>query len=238
LIDIQRFETLGSTNDELMRQAHAGAPDGKWIYTDIQTQGRGRQGRQWISTQGNLFCSTLVRLPEQNKALSQLSFVAALAVHDFVAQYIPLTRIKWPNDILCDGQKIAGILLETHTGANASSWVVIGIGINLAQAPSGLERPVTSLKAMTGVAPLLPQSVEFLAHKFQAWRDQWAHNGFDAIRQAWLARATGIGAQVNVRIGQEQHTGIFEGLDGDGALLLRLDSGALRVVHAGEVFEV
>jgi BirA family transcriptional regulator, biotin operon repressor / biotin---[acetyl-CoA-carboxylase] ligase len=238
LIGIQRFSTLDSTNDELMRQAHTGAPDGKWIYTDIQTQGRGRQGRQWISTEGNLFCSTLVRIAQQNKSLSQLSFVAALAVHDLVAYYIPSARFKWPNDIVCNGQKIAGILLETHTGAHASQWVVIGIGINLAQVPSGLERPVTSIKAITGAAPLLPECMEALVQKFQTRREQWEQTGFETIRQAWLARATGIGAQVSVSVGQEQQTGVFEGLDGEGALLLRLDSGVLRVVHAGEVFEV
>jgi BirA family transcriptional regulator, biotin operon repressor / biotin---[acetyl-CoA-carboxylase] ligase len=238
LSDIQCFDTLESTNDEMMRQAHAGTTDGKWILAHEQTAGRGRRGREWQSQRGNLFCSTLVRFSAGQFRQAQLSFVASLAVHDVIASYVQGANVKWPNDILCTGRKIAGILLEAHTHASTAGWIVIGIGVNLAHAPQNLERPVTSIALEMGTAPPALIFAEQLASSFVQWRNAWEQVGFEPIRDAWLARAAGVGARVRVDFGSEQLLGMFEDLAPDGALILRLDSGVQRVVHAGEIFEV
>ncbi len=238
MIEIQCFDTLGSTNDEMMRQAHEDAPDGHWILAHVQTSGRGRRGSDWLSQRGNLFCSTLVRFSAGQFLHAQVSFVTALAVHEVISNYVPSAHVKWPNDILCTGQKIAGILLEAHMQAHKHGWVVIGIGVNLAHTPQNLARRVTSIAQENGTAPAALVFAGQLAVSFAQWRNAWERGGFEEIRHAWLARATGIGTRIRVDLGAEQLFGVFEDLAQDGALILRLDTGAHRVVHAGEIFEV
>ncbi|MFZ4382710.1 MAG: biotin--[acetyl-CoA-carboxylase] ligase [Sandarakinorhabdus sp.] len=144
-----------------------------------------------------------------------------------------LFTLKWPNDVLLNGTKCAGILLERQGSA-----LVIGIGINLAQHPEGTERPATSLAA-AGLPVAQPLAVlETLATRFAHWRQFWAQDGFAPIHTAWLARAHGLGQRMIARLGTEAPEGVFDGLAADGALLLRLDDGSVRIVHAGEVFAI
>ena len=141
--------------------------------------------------------------------------------------------LKWPNDVLLNGMKCAGILLERQGSA-----LVIGIGINLAQHPEGTERPATSLAAAGLPVPLPMDVLTILAARFAHWRHIWAFDGFAPIRAAWLERAAGLGGRMVARLGAEAPEGVFDGLAQDGALLLRLDDGAVRAIHAGEVFAV
>ena len=232
---VTRLASVGSTNDWLLEHA-ATLPDGHWVIADRQTAGRGRRGRAWSDGAGNLMASVLVRA---EGAVQQLSFVAALALFDALiasggqgsATPAPRLSLKWPNDVLLDGVKVSGILLE-----RAGDAVVIGFGVNIVSHPEGTERPATSLLAAGWPAIAPAELLAQLMPAFASARAEWATAGFGAIRQRWLAHAAGIGDRIAARLGTETLEGRFEGLAGDGALELRLDDGSLRPVHAGEVF--
>lgn len=225
------LDTVGSTNDWLADRK--GAADGMWVRANTQHGGRGRRGRLWVSEPGNLYASTLARRRAGDGPAQQLSFVAALALADALDTFVPAKRItlKWPNDVLLDGFKCAGILLEGQGAAT-----IIGFGVNLASHPDFVERPATSIRA-AGIAPPTPaEFLEPLRSSFAALRDLWRDAGFVTIRKAWLARAAGLGEPLVARLGSETITGRFEDLGVDGALQLRLEDDSLRSVHAGEVF--
>lgn len=219
----------GSTNDWIAECPE----DGLWVRADRQTAGRGRRARAWTSETGNLFASTFATPQPGEGPAQQLSFVAANALLDAVARWVPHDRLslKWPNDLLLDGVKLAGILLEGHP-----QGVVIGFGVNLVHFPEGTERPATSLAAAGIVPPTAREACETLAEAFAAHRLRWREQGFAATRADWLAAAAGIGKPMVARIGNAETAGTFEGLAADGALLLRLPDGGSRPIHAGEVF--
>jgi BirA family biotin operon repressor/biotin-[acetyl-CoA-carboxylase] ligase len=221
---------VGSTNDWLMARA-AALPDGHWVITDRQTAGRGRRGRAWNDGAGNFMGSVLVLA---DGPVQQLSFAAALALHDALSDVTGQPQrfsLKWPNDVLLDGTKCAGILLERQ-----GTSLVIGIGVNLAHHPDGTERPATSLAAAGLPVPQPAALLAALAPAFARWRATWQAQGFAPLRQAWLARASGVGGRIVARLGSESPEGRFAGLAEDGALLLRLDDGNTRAIHAGDVF--
>ena len=220
---IRTVPETGSTNDDVAALAREGAPEGLWLRADRQSGGKGRQGRAWQSPSGNLHASTLVRLQPGDPPAPTLALVAAVALHEAVRRHAPGARIKWPNDLLVDGAKLAGILLERQGNA-----VVVGFGVNLAQHPEDLDRPATSLKPP--VAPDL--FLERLAAVFASWLGIWRSEGLAPIRAAWLAAAHPIGAALTT----SDSRGTFDGLDESGALRLRLEDGALRIIHAGDVF--
>jgi BirA family biotin operon repressor/biotin-[acetyl-CoA-carboxylase] ligase len=187
---------------------------------------------------------TLLLQPQASpRKAAELSFVAALAVHDAVDGLLPPAlrgdlKLKWPNDLLYDGKKLAGILLESSGIAGGElAWLAIGIGINLARFPEGVEYPATSLAALgiTGVTPA--DALERLADAFDRRIRQWQEvQGFAAIREAWLARAAGLGGPITVRLVDETFEGTFVGLGTDGALEVRTSTGEIRQVSAGDVF--
>lgn len=219
-----------STNDDVAALALAGAPHGLWLRAEVQTGGKGRQGRSWVSPPGNLYASTLVRLMPGDPPAPTLALVAAVALDQLVAGYVGEARlsIKWPNDLLIDGAKLAGILLE-----RAGDAVVVGFGLNLASYPEGLERPATSLAA-AGLDPPDPGvSLSDLAESFARWLGRWRSEGLEPIRRQWLKRAHPVGAALAAGDGLR---GLFDGLDEDGALRLRLADGSVHVMHAGDVF--
>jgi BirA family biotin operon repressor/biotin-[acetyl-CoA-carboxylase] ligase len=203
------------------------------VFADAQTGGRGRRGRAWSSLPGNLFASVAVRPQHGEGPAQQLSFVAVLALAQALQDWVEAERltVKWPNDLLLDGVKVAGILLEKQ-----GDTCIIGFGVNLAAHPSDSERPATSLAA-AGVQPPLPAvALDALAAQFSLVRAEWRLRGFQPVRQVWLRRAAGLGQPLVARLGTETLTGVFEGLADDGALQLRLDNDQVRAVHAGEVF--
>lgn len=213
--------------------AREGAAEGIWLRADGQQGGRGRHGRAWVSPPGNLYASTLVRLRSGDPPAHTLAMVAAVALDQVIQAYIPAERlmIKWPNDVLADGGKISGILLDGLGDA-----VVVGIGVNLAHHPTDVDRVATSIAAYTA-APEPQHFLSDLVDSFAHWLARWRGEGLGAIIQRWLARAHAVGTALTVRSPDgERIEGLFDGLDNDGALRMRLAGGEMRVMHAGDVF--
>ncbi|HLI21472.1 MAG TPA: biotin--[acetyl-CoA-carboxylase] ligase [Stellaceae bacterium] len=231
-------ERVASTSDEAKDLAAAGAPAGTLVWARAQSAGRGRQGRGWISPAGNFYASLLLRPAVPIAIAAQLGFVAALAVSDACLALAPEAAIalKWPNDVLLDGRKLAGILLESQASAGgALDWLVIGIGINLATYPTDADYRATALSA-TGADAAPETMLETVAAALLDWYGRWQDGaGFAAIRSAWLARAAGLGQAICVRLPGSTIEGRFAGLDTDGALLLDSAAGRRRIA-AGEVF--
>ena len=230
-------EVLGSTNAEALRLARQGERGPLWIAADRQTAGRGRRGRAWISPRGNLYASLLLTDPAAAEHWSQLSFVAALAMHDAVvevaAELKPLLTIKWPNDLLLAGAKLGGILIEAESGISA---VAVGIGVNCASHPADTEFPAADLAA-AGAAVSAAALFGALSVKMVGRLAQWnAGAGFSTIRADWLARAAGVGESVRVRLAEGELVGRFEALDESGAVVLRLPDGNTTTIAAGDVF--
>jgi BirA family transcriptional regulator, biotin operon repressor / biotin---[acetyl-CoA-carboxylase] ligase len=229
---------IDSTNDDVSRRAAAGAADGLWVRADQQSKGRGRQGRAWVSEpDGNLYCSTLVRPQRDEPPMQQLSFVAALAVFDTLAPYVSQLQLKWPNDVLAGGAKLAGILLESG-GTQTAPWLVIGIGINLRSHPENIERAATNVYAQSGTLFEPGTLINALADHFEAWRAHWRNSGFAPVKEAWLSACHLLGTPLVARVGQAAINGVFAGLGDDGALLLQLESGEIRPIYAGDVFGI
>lgn len=236
------FARVTSTNDEALRLGPAlGGP--AWIMAHEQTQGRGRRGRGWTMPAGNL-AATLVLRPRGGLATAaQLSFVAALALYDALALAAgPRARlaIKWPNDVLLNQGKVAGILLESAGAGQADSLVAVGIGVNLAVAPDSAQVeqgavPPVSLLQETGHRIAPDEFLDLLAPAFAHWQHQLDTYGFPVIRNAWIARAGRIGQHVTARMGNYQEQGIFEGVDDTGALLLATETGR-RAIPAADIF--
>ena len=231
------YEALGSTNAEALARARAGERGPMWISAQSQSGGRGRRGSTWTSPPGNLYASLLLSEPSSPEHAAQLSFVAALALHDAVAECAPQVgpqlSVKWPNDLLLGGAKLSGILIE---GESAPAFaVVIGFGVNCAGHPSDTPYPATDLAAAgVLVAPekLLAGLAVAMARRLAQWQ---RGQGFAAIRADWLKRAAGLGGDIRVRLPDRELNGLFEGLDDSGRLLLRGPAG-LATVTAGEVF--
>ncbi len=236
---IETFEALDSTNAEARRRAEAGNPGPVWITALAQTAGRGRRGRDWQTPSGNLAATLLLPTDKAAGEAAQISFVAALAAADLAEAYLGsnVAALKWPNDLLIQGRKAAGILVESGALPDGRLWLAVGIGINLVHAPENLERPATAFAAhMSGEPPTPREALEILAAAFERWRQVWVQVGFAPIAKAWTARAHGLGQACEARLPNQTHRGIAEGLDIDGALRLRLDGGAVLRITAGDVF--
>ena len=236
------FDTLDSTNAEARRRAEAGERGPVWLLARHQSAGRGRRGRTWDGGHGNLTATLLMTLDRSAGEAGALAFVTALAVGRMADNFVPpsLIRFKWPNDILLDGHKLSGALIESGPAVAGGLWLAVGVGVNLATYPTEVERPATALKnhLSHGViqAPSQDQAMDVLSRTFDVVLGQWLAEGFAPIREAWLARAVGIGGPCTARLAHETVVGTAEGLDVDGALLLRLPTGALRRIAAGDVF--
>ena len=233
------YTSVGSTNDEAKRLARAGAPAQTCIWACEQTAGRGRRGRVWSSPPGNLYASLILRPDCPPSRAAQLGFVAALAIGGGLGAVHPGLRAlayKWPNDVLVNTRKIAGILLEAETNALARpAFLVVGVGVNLTSSPKQAEYPATSL-AEEGRGKLSPARMlaEF-CRCFAGWERCWREEGFAAVRKAWLANAASHGELIRVRLERETLYGRFLDIDEEGTLLLECPGGCHHI-SAGEVF--
>ena len=236
------LDQTDSTNAEARRRAEAGDAGPLWIAARRQTAGRGRRGRTWESDAGNLFATLLLTTRKSPAEAAQVTFVAALAVAGLLDAWAPpsLVTIKWPNDVMLAGQKAAGVLIESGAHPAGGLWLAVGVGVNLVHAPTGMERPATSLvqhlRADVGAAPAIETGIAALAAEFAVWLGRWETLGFEPILDAWQARAVGLGGPAIARLGHETVTGCAEGVAPDGALKLRLADGSLRLISAGDVF--
>ncbi len=232
------YDTLGSTNAEALALARGGEAGPLWVTAARQTAGRGRRGNAWTSEPGNLYASLLLTDAVPAGKAPELCFVAALALHDVVSALAPALRprVKWPNDLLLDGAKFAGILIEAETTQGSASAVVIGFGVNCAHHPSDTPYPATDLAA-NGVAVTLDALLAELSRAMQTRLEEWDRGaGFAATRADWLTRAAGIGGDIVVRLPDREVAGTFETLDRIGRLMLRLPAGTLEAITVGEVF--
>ena len=213
------YDTLGSTNAEALALARGGEAGPLWVTAARQTAGRGRRGNAWTSEPGNLYASLLLTdaVPAGNAPALR-------------------PRVKWPNDLLLDGAKFAGILIEAETTQGSASAVVIGFGVNCAHHPSDTPYPATDLAA-NGVAVTLDALLAELSRAMQTRLEEWDRGaGFAATRADWLTRAAGIGGDIVVRLPDREVAGTFETLDRIGRLMLRLPAGTLEAITVGEVF--
>jgi BirA family biotin operon repressor/biotin-[acetyl-CoA-carboxylase] ligase len=223
-------DSVGSTNDEAAHLADNGAAEGTVVWAREQTGGRGRRGRRWVSPVGNLYSSTILRPDCAAPHAAELGFVAALAVADVIPAAREV-RVKWPNDVLVDGGKIAGILLESAIAQTGRvEHVVVGIGINVGFAPQlpEMRYPGAALGGSVEVA------LEKFTHALAVRLVEWRRDGFEVVRAAWLAKAGPIGTEVDVKLGDELVRGRFAGLDREGALLLDTAAGPRKIV-SGEL---
>ena len=248
---LESLGTTGSTNAEARLRAQQGESGPLWITAIAQTQGRGRHGRTWISPPGNLYASLLLRDPSPFEQAPQLAFVAALALRDAVAletkALAPQLKFKWPNDLLLDGRKCAGILIEGEATPDGEAGkrfvVVIGVGVNCSSHPptgdtgdGSIGFPATDLKAH-GVAIAPEQLFERLSATMCRRLAQWDRGlGFPVILDDWLTHAGGIGKSIAVRNGDAEMQGRFVGLDHAGRLVLERPDGGITKIAFGDVF--
>lgn len=232
---IDTVAEIPSTNGALLARIGGGEAlrEGDWLVADRQSAGRGRAGRSWSDGFGNFMGSTVVNLRGSDPLPQTLALVAGLALHETVGAIAPSVTdlcLKWPNDLLVGAAKLAGILLERQRDA-----VVIGIGVNLAQAPEVPDRPTVSL-ADLGIDISRDQFAADLAARLRDAIDRWHYGEWPLLRQQWLSRALPTGTLVSVK--DSDHgtiMGAFAGIDDDGAALLRLADGAVRAIHAGDI---
>ncbi len=230
----RHYATIDSTNLEAHRLFAAGERGPVFLLADEQTAGRGRLNRHWASAQGNCYSTVIMPLNADLQSVSQISFVVALAVADTVRQQSNATpQLKWPNDVLVQGAKIAGILCEVLSSAPLT--VAIGCGINVAHAPVGLNYPATSLAALGGSA-----SRDAVFQTYQArlmyWLNEWQlGQGFSIIRATWLQQALGLGETISMRSADDHLTGRFEGITEHGAVILKPPHGPPHILHAGDL---
>lgn len=227
---LRMHESLPSTSDLLLRLAAAGEPEGLAVMARRQTGGRGRDGRAWSSPEGNLYLSLLLRPGAPAREAGQWALLAALVVAEGLAPFTPdpaALRLKWPNDVLLGEAKLAGVLCESAaTPDGRLDWLVLGIGANLAEAPSLPDRPTACL------GPVPPEQVACaMLHALERLRRQWQAEGFGALREAWMARGPEMHAPLTLRGGR---SGAYAGLGEDGRLLLAAE-GKLHAVVSGEV---
>lgn len=232
------LQEVGSTADLLRERAEAGAPERLAIMAARQVSGRGQLGRPWRSPEGNLYLSLLLRPAEPMRHLQEWAILVAVAIGTALDPFLPnpaRLRLKWPNDVLVEGAKLVGVLTEAAAGPEGEiAWLAFGIGANLAVAPDLPDRATTSLLRESGKAPMPEELAPALMAAIDHWRARRQSEGFEVVRQAWLARGPALGAPLSLRQPGGVVQGGFAGLAGDGRLLLRTPRG-LEAFVTGEV---
>ncbi len=234
------YDVLGSTNDTAKAFAREGAGHGLAIWAREQSRGRGRQGRDWRSPPGNLYLSVVLQPDVALERLGEVSFVVAIAVAEAIAGAIAdpgLVRLKWPNDILIAGGKVAGILMETESAPSGGvQWLVLGLGVNVVSAPVGLPYRAVALAEYGSRLDCAAMAAAVLIRLDALWR-LWVDDGFEPIRAHWRALGHRPGDRLSVRQGEGTIEGAFVDLDADGALVMETATGPIRIM-AGDVFPV
>ncbi len=227
--DLHRHAVLSSTMDEARALALAGAPEGTMVQADEQTAARGRFGNAWVCQTGNLYMTIVLRPAAPVRDVAQLSFATALALAEAVNR--PDLTLKWPNDVLAGGRKLAGILLEMESGrGDKADFLLIGIGVNIVGAPEG-----RAYVNEYGLAMTADDVRDGFFAALEKWYGIWAQNGFAPVREAWLKRAHGLGGLVTARMARESVQGHFHGIDANGALMLMQEDGTLRPVASADI---
>ena len=238
---VETFEEIDSTILEARRRADRGEVGPVWLIARRQTAGRGRRGRAWVTIDGNLFATLLFATSRPPQDIALLSFAAGLAIAETLETFgarAPAT-LKWPNDVLIGGAKASGILLDSGAlPGGAGAWAALGFGVNLAGAPKAIDQATISLREATAPDTQTPEPLEFFAALrpcLEGWFMRLATEGFEPLREAWLARAHGLGQAARVIQGAEPITGQLVGLSQRGELELETPNGR-RLISAGDVY--
>lgn len=236
------LKETGSTNSDAFRLAEEGAPEGTVVVAEAQTGGKGRRGRAWSSPAGvNLYCSVILRPGVMPHEAPQLTFLSAVAVARTIERVTGLLpEIKWPNDVLMGGRKVAGLLNEMSAETDAINFVILGLGVNLnmtlAQFPHDLRHPATSLFLESGQRVDRTGFAATMLNELDGLYADFVAHGFDPVREEWRSRCNARGREVVVSdAGSEVVRGMFNGIDGDGALLVRLPDGRIERILSGDV---
>lgn len=242
--DVVLLDEVDSTMNEAARRAPPNRPT--WIVAKRQTKARGRRGHSWHHPDGNFAGTWLIAPGRLASEVALTSFVAALALYEALAVYVDRERLalKWPNDVLLDQRKIAGILLESSGQGGVIDWLAVGIGVNLASAPSAMDLPDSAVPpislAEAGPDPAIPLTPEellsHLAEGMARWNRMLTDHGFDPLRRLWLQRAARLGETITARTSRDSWTGIFETVDESGHLVLRTAAGVQRIAAADIYF--
>lgn len=234
--NVHTYSQLPSTQDYIKDLAAEDFPEGEVIQCLVQTKGRGRHGNEWASPMGNLYMSALLRPNCKADEAGQISFVAAVALSAAIDEYLDdkyKKTLKWPNDILVDGKKCAGILLESELKDGKVESLALGMGVNIMAAPEnavGLNDVTWDIQV-----PIHPFRDRVLYHLGETYT-QWRSEGFAPIREKWVAQAHGVGKNVTARLADKSHEGVFEGIDENGTLHLITANGDTIDISAGEVY--
>ena len=230
-----------STNAVAFRMAEEGAPEGTVVISDSQSAGKGRLGRIWLSPPGvNLYCSVVLRPPISPVAACQLTFLSVVAVARAIESCTALApQIKWPNDILVSGKKVAGLLNEMNAETEKVNFVVLGIGVNLnmrlSQLGEGVRHPATSLLEEGGVEVDRAAFARALLRELDQLYDRFLQEGEAPVRAEWLERSAIRGRSVRVSCGPREFGGVVQGVDSFGALLVQTPDGVVETVLSGDV---
>jgi BirA family biotin operon repressor/biotin-[acetyl-CoA-carboxylase] ligase len=235
------FDEVGSTSDVAKELAEDGAGHGEVVVADAQTAGRGRRGRTWVSPPGrNLYFSAILRPELPPHRAPELTLVASVAMCEAVRQSgVEAAGIKWPNDILVGGRKLAGILTEMAAEPDRVQWVVIGVGVNVNLSPEDLPEELrgeaTSLRIEKGSE--VPRALFAAAcfARLEEWVERHAEEGFAPVRDAWRRLSVTLGREVLVRTGDRELRGVAEDIDDSGSLVIRPPGGPPTTVLAGDV---
>jgi len=239
---LELHESTASTNSDAFRLAEAGAIEGTVVLADCQTGGKGRRGRLWASPAGvNLYCSIVLRPPIMPSEAPQLTFLSTVAAAKAIEQITKLNpEIKWPNDLLISGKKVAGLLNEMSAETDGINFVILGIGVNLNmtadQFPDDLRHPASSLLLESGVRVGRSLFTSTMLNELDRLYTDFLAHGFGPVREQWQQRCNASGRRVTVKdSGTECTEGRFIGIDTDGALLLRSDDDKLFRITCGDV---
>lgn len=236
---VEWFDEIDSTMLEARRRAERGQYEPIWLIARRQSAGRGRRGRVWVSADGNLLATYLFETDRAPAEIAQLGFAAGVAIAETIEAFgvtRPVT-LKWPNDVMIGVAKAAGILIDSGASGGGRVWAALAFGVNLAEAPQGLDQATTCLGAHLPPQADRPSPLVFFAGlrpRLEAWAVRLAEDGFERLRRAWLARAHALGEPVRVLQGAEAIEGTILGLSARGELELDTPSGR-RLVAAGDV---
>lgn len=234
---IDSRDVVTSTQDIIREMARQGKPEGTVVQAAQQTAGRGRHGRNWVSDRGNLFLSLLLKPSGEARHLGEMGLLVGVSLAETIRKYMrnpDVVSLKWPNDVMIEGAKCAGILVETElTPKNSMSWVGVGVGVNIVSAPRGLGVSIDKYAAKEfGLTSFRTAFLTFLDKHYDLWKKE----GFEPIKESWLKYAHKKGSRIRVRVSAQVIEGVFQGIDDNGSLLLTDSDLELRKITAGDVY--
>ncbi len=237
---VEVFDEIDSTILEARRRAESGEVGPVWLIAKQQSAGRGRRGRSWVSYEGNLLATYLFATRHPPAKIALLGFATGIAIAEVIDVLLGRGRatLKWPNDVFVDGAKLAGIMLDSGSVDQDTTWVALAFGVNLSAAPAAIDQRTISLRHCLPPDAPASEPLDFLDRlrpRLEAWSVRLEREGFEPLRAAWLSRAYGLGQEVRVMQGEQAIEGRIVGLSARGELELETANGP-RLIAAGDVF--